>query len=126
MKKQILIICLFFLTALANSASAQEAKRKDMNPEERATKRALMLKQKLNLNDRQVKDLEALFTKQEKDMDAFKDQMKKARETFEKELGTIFTPEQMKQFKEGQAERKEMKADIKEHQKDESKPADSK
>ena len=124
MKKQILALSLFFITAIASTASAQEMKRKEMTSEERATKRAMMLKEKLNLNDKQVKDLEALFVKQDKEMDAIKEQMRKLRENYEKDLSTIFTPDQMKQFKENQAERKEIRADIKEQKKDEAKPAD--
>lgn len=118
MKKQILILWLFLATAIANTASAQEMKRKEVTPEERATKRATMLKQKLNLNDKQVKELEVLFVKQDKEMDAIKEQMRKQREAYEKDLSNIFTPEQMKQFKEMQNERKEIKADIKEQKKD--------
>jgi len=117
MKKQLLVFCLFFVTAIT-TASAQEMKRKEVTSEERATKRATMLKQKLNLNDKQVKELEVLFVKQDKEMDAIKEQMRKQRETYEKDLSNIFTPEQMKQFKEMQNERKEMKADIKEQKKD--------
>ena len=117
MKKQLLVFCLFFVTAIT-TASAQEMKRKEVTSEERATKRATMLKQKLNLNDKQVKDLEVLFVKQDKEMDAIKEQMRKQRETYEKDLSNIFTPEQMKQFKEMQNERKEIKADIKEQKKD--------
>lgn len=117
MKKQLLVLCLFFITAIT-TASAQEAKRKEVTPEERATKRAIMLKQKLNLNDKQVKDLEVLFVSQEKEMESVKEQMRKQRESYEKSLSTIFTPEQMKQFKEMQNERKEIKAEIKEQKKD--------
>lgn len=117
MKKQLLVFCLFFVTAIT-TASAQEMKRKEVTSEERATKRATMLKQKLNLNDKQVKELEVLFVKQDKEMDAIKEQMRKQRETYEKDLSNIFTPEQMKQFKEMQNERKEIKADIKEQKKD--------
>ena len=124
MKKQILALSLFFITAIVSTASAQEMKRKEMTSEERATKRAMMLKEKLNLNDKQVKDLEALFVKQDKEMDAIKEQMRKLRDNYEKDLSTIFTPDQMKQFKENQAERKEIRADIKEQKKDEAKPAD--
>lgn len=117
MKKQLLVLCLFVVTAIT-TASAQEMKRKEVTSEERATKRATMLKQKLNLNDKQVKELEVLFVKQDKEMDAIKEQMRKQRETYEKDLSNIFTPEQMKQFKEMQNERKEIKADIKEQKKD--------
>ena len=117
MKKQLLVFCLFFVTAIT-TASAQEMKRKEVTSEERATKRATMLKQKLNLNDKQVKELEVLFVKQDKEMDAIKEQMRKQRESYEKDLSNIFTPEQMKQFKEMQNERKEIKADIKEQKKD--------
>ena len=117
MKKQLLVLCLFVVTAIT-TASAQEMKRKEVTSEERATKRATMLKQKLNLNDKQVKELEVLFVKQDKEMDAIKEQMRKQRESYEKDLSNIFTPEQMKQFKEMQNERKEMKADIKEQKKD--------
>ncbi len=117
MKKQLLVLCLFVVTAIT-TASAQEMKRKEVTSEERATKRATMLKQKLNLNDKQVKELEVLFVKQDKEMDAIKEQMRKQREAYEKDLSNIFTPEQMKQFKEMQNERKEIKADIKEQKKD--------
>jgi hypothetical protein len=117
MKKQLLVLCLFFITAIT-TASAQEAKRKEVTPEDRATKRAIMLKQKLNLNDAQVKDLEVLFVNQEKEMELVKEQMRKQRESYEKSLSNIFTPEQMKQFKEMQNERKEIKAEIKEQKKD--------
>jgi hypothetical protein len=117
MKKQLLVLCLFFITAIT-TASAQEAKRKEVTPEDRATKRAIMLKQKLNLNDKQVKDLEVLFVSQEKEMESVKEQMRKQRESYEKSLSNIFTPEQMKQFKEMQNERKEIKAEIKEQKKD--------
>jgi hypothetical protein len=117
MKKQLLVLCLFFITAIT-TASAQEAKRKEATPEDRATKRAIMLKQKLNLNDKQVKDLEVLFVNQEKEMELVKEQMRKQRESYEKSLSNIFTPEQMKQFKEMQNERKEIKAEIKEQKKD--------
>jgi hypothetical protein len=117
MKKQLLVLCLFFITAIT-TASAQEAKRKEVTPEDRATKRAIMLKQKLNLNDKQVKDLEVLFVNQEKEMELVKEQMRKQRESYEKSLSNIFTPEQMKQFKEMQNERKEIKAEIKEQKKD--------
>ncbi len=117
MKKQLLVLCLFVVTAIT-TASAQEMKRKEVTSEERATKRATMLKQKLNLNDKQVKELEVLFVKQDKEMDAIKEQMRKQRESYEKDLSNIFTPEQMKQFKEMQNERKEIKADIKEQKKD--------
>ncbi len=116
MKKQLLVICLFFVTAIT-TASAQEMKRKEVTPEERATKRAAMLKQKLNLNDKQVKELEVLFVDQEKEMESIKEQMRKQRDSYEKSLSNIFTPEQMKQFKEVQNERKEIKADIKEQKK---------
>jgi Spy/CpxP family protein refolding chaperone len=122
MKKQLLVFCLFFVTAIT-TASAQEAKRKEITPEERATKRAAMLKQKLNLNDKQVKELEVLFVDQEKEMEVIKEQMRKQRESYEKSLSNIFTPEQMKQFKEAQNERKEIKADIKEQKKDPAKDA---
>ena len=117
MKKQLLVLCLFLTTAIT-TASAQEAKRKEVTPEDRATKRAIMLKQKLNLNDTQVKDLEVLFVNQEKEMELVKEQMRKQRESYEKSLSNIFTPEQMKQFKEMQNERKEIKAEIKEQKKD--------
>ncbi|MFN5347493.1 MAG: hypothetical protein ACK44N_08810 [Bacteroidota bacterium] len=117
MKKQLLVFCLFFATAIT-TASAQEMKRKEASPEERATKRAAMLKQKLSLNEKQVKELEVLFVDQEKEMEAIKEQMRKQRESYEKSLSNIFTPEQMKQFKEMQNERKEIKADIKEQKKD--------
>lgn len=117
MKKQLLVFCLFFVTAIT-TASAQEMKRKEVTPEERATKRATMLKQKLNLNDKQVKELEVLFVNQEKEMETIKEEMRKQRDSYEKSLSNIFTPEQMKQFKEMQNERKEMKADIKEQKKD--------
>jgi hypothetical protein len=117
MKKQLLVLCLFLTTAIT-TASAQEAKRKEVTPEDRATKRAIMLKQKLNLNDKQVKDLEVLFVNQEKEMELVKEQMRKQRESYEKSLSNIFTPEQMKQFKEMQNERKEIKAEIKEQKKD--------
>jgi hypothetical protein len=117
MKKQLLVLCLFFITVIT-TASAQEAKRKEVTPEDRATKRAIMLKQKLNLNDKQVKDLEVLFVSQEKEMESVKEQMRKQRESYEKSLSNIFTPEQMKQFKEMQNERKEIKAEIKEQKKD--------
>ena len=117
MKKQLLVLCLFFITAIT-TASAQEAKRKEVTPEDRATKRAIMLKQKLNLNDKQVKDLEVLFVNQEKEMELVKEQMRKQRESYEKSLSNIFTPEQMKQFKEMQNERKEIKSEIKEQKKD--------
>jgi hypothetical protein len=117
MKKQLLVLCLFIVTAIT-TASAQEMKRKEVTPEDRATKRAAMLKQKLNLNDKQVKDLEVLFVNQEKEMESVKEQMRKQRESYEKSLSNIFTPEQMKQFKEMQNERKEIKADIKEQKKD--------
>ena len=120
MKKQLLVFCLFFVTAIT-TASAQEAKRKEITPEERATKRAAMLKKKLNLNDKQVKELEVLFVDQEKEMEVIKEQMRKQRESYEKSLSNIFTPEQMKQFKEAQNERKEIKADIKEQKKDPAK-----
>ena len=122
MKKQLLVLCLFFVTAIT-TASAQEAKRKEITPEERATKRAAMLKQKLNLNDKQVKELEVLFVDQEKEMEVIKEQMRKQRESYEKSLSNIFTPEQMKQFKEAQNERKEIKADIKEQKKEPAKDA---
>ena len=122
MKKQLLVFCLFFVTAIT-TASAQEAKRKEITPEERATKRAAMLKQKLSLNDKQVKELEVLFVDQEKEMEVIKEQMRKQRESYEKSLSNIFTPEQMKQFKEAQNERKEIKADIKEQKKDPAKDA---
>ncbi|MFM2156119.1 MAG: hypothetical protein RL516_868 [Bacteroidota bacterium] len=122
MKKQLLVFCLFFVTAIT-TASAQETKRKEVTPEERATKRAIMLKQKLNLNDKQVKDLEVLFVNQEKEMELVKEQMRKQRESYEKSLSNIFTPEQMKQFKEMQNERKEIKADIKEQKKEPAKDA---
>ena len=122
MKKQLLVFCLFFVTAIT-TASAQEAKRKEITPEERATKRAAMLKQKLNLNDKQVKELEVLFVDQEKEMEVIKEQMRKQRESYEKSLSNIFTPEQMTQFKEAQNERKEIKADIKEQKKDSAKDA---
>ena len=122
MKKQLLVFCLFFVTAIT-TASAQEAKRKEITPEERATKRAAMLKQKLNLNDKQVKELEVLFVDQEKEMEVIKEQMRKQRESYEKSLSNIFTPEQMKQFKEAQNERKEIKADIKEQKKEPAKDA---
>jgi hypothetical protein len=122
MKKQLLVFCLFFVTAIT-TASAQEAKRKQITPEERATKRAAMLKQKLSLNDKQVKELEVLFVDQEKEMEVIKEQMRKQRESYEKSLSNIFTPEQMKQFKEAQNERKEIKADIKEQKKDPAKDA---
>lgn len=117
MKKQLLVFCLFFVTAITTT-SAQEMKRKEVTPEERATKRATMLKQKLNLNDKQVKELEVLFVNQEKEMETIKEEMRKQRDSYEKSLSNIFTPEQMKQFKEMQNERKEMKADIKEQKKD--------
>lgn len=117
MKKQLLVFCLFFVTAIT-TASAQEMKRKEVTPEERATKRATMLKQKLNLNDKQVKELEVLFVNQEKEMETIKEEMRKQRDSYEKSLSNIFTPEQMKQFKEMQNERKEIKADIKEQKKD--------
>ena len=117
MKKQLLVLCLFVVTAIT-TASAQEMKRKEVTSEERATKRATMLKQKLNLNDKQVKELEVLFVKQDKEMETIKEQMRKQRESYEKSLSNIFTPEQMKQFKEMQNERKEIKADIKEQKKD--------
>lgn len=117
MKKQLLVFCLFFITAIT-TASAQEMKRKEVTPEERATKRATMLKQKLNLNDKQVKELEVLFVNQEKEMETIKEEMRKQRDSYEKSLSNIFTPEQMKQFKEMQNERKEIKADIKEQKKD--------
>jgi hypothetical protein len=120
MKKQLLVLCLFIVTAIT-TASAQEMKRKEVTPEDRATKRAAMLKQKLNLNDKQVKDLEVLFVNQEKEMESVKEQMRKQRESYEKSLSNIFTPEQMKQFKEMQNERKEIKADIKEQKKDPAK-----
>jgi hypothetical protein len=120
MKKQFLVFCLFFVTAIT-TASAQETKRKEITPEERATKRAAMLKQKLNLNDKQVKELEVLFVDQEKEMESIKDLMRKQRESYEKSLSNIFTPEQMKQFKEAQNERKEIKADIKEQKKEPAK-----
>lgn len=120
MKKQLLVFCLFFVTAIT-TASAQEAKRKEITPEERATKRAAMLKQKLNLNDKQVKELEVLFVDQEKEMESIKELMRKQRESYEKSLSNIFTPEQMKQFKEAQNERKEIKADIKEQKKEPAK-----
>jgi len=122
MKKQFLVFCLFFVTAIT-TASAQETKRKEITPEERATKRAAMLKQKLNLNDKQVKELEVLFVDQEKEMESIKDLMRKQRESYEKSLSNIFTPEQMKQFKEAQNERKEIKADIKEQKKEPAKDA---
>jgi hypothetical protein len=122
MKKQLLVLCLFFTTAIT-TASAQEAKRKEVTPEDRATKRAIMLKQKLNLNDKQVKDLEVLFVNQEKEMESVKEQMRKQRESYEKSLSNIFTPEQMKQFKEMQNERKEIKAEIKEQKKDQAQDA---
>ena len=117
MKKQLLVFCLFFVTAIT-TASAQEMKRKEVTPEERATKRAAMLKQKLNLNDKQVKELEVLFVDQEKEMESIKEQMRKQRDSYEKSLSNIFTPDQMKQFKEMQNERKEIKADIKEQKKE--------
>jgi hypothetical protein len=120
MKKQFLVFCLFFVTAIT-TASAQETKRKEITPEERATKRAAMLKQKLNLNDKQVKELEVLFVDQEKEMESIKDLMRKQRESYEKSLSNIFTPEQMKQFKEAQNDRKEIKADIKEQKKEPAK-----
>lgn len=122
MKKQLLVLCLFFVTAIT-TASAQETKRKEITPEERATKRAAMLKQKLNLNDKQVKELEVLFVDQEKEMESIKEMMRKQRESYEKSLSNIFTPEQMKQFKEAQNERKEIKADIKEQKKEPAKDA---
>lgn len=122
MKKQLLVFCLFFVTAIT-TASAQETKRKEVTPEERATKRATMLKQKLNLNDKQVKDLEVLFAKNEREMDAFKEQMRKARENYENDLNNIFTPDQMKQFKEMQLQRKEVKSEIKEQKQDPAKDA---
>jgi len=83
MKKQLLVFCLFIVTAIT-TASAQETKRKDLTPEERATKRAAMLKQKLSLNEKQVKELEALFVDQEKEMETIKEQMRKQRESYEK------------------------------------------
>jgi uncharacterized protein (DUF342 family) len=101
MKKQLLVFCLFFVTAIT-TASAQEMKRKEVTSEERATKRAAMLKQKLNLNEKQVKELEVLFVNQDKEMELLKEQMRKQRESYEKSLSNIFTPEQMKQFKEMQ------------------------
>jgi hypothetical protein len=118
MKKQFLLICFLLITGIATTASAQEIKRKEMTPEDRATKRAIILKEKLSLNDKQVKSLEVLFVNQEKEMESIKEQMRKQRENYEKELSNIFTPEQMKQFKEMQNERKEIKADIKEQKKD--------
>jgi hypothetical protein len=122
MKKQLLVFCLFFVTAIT-TASAQETKRKEVTPEERATKRAAMLKQKLNLNDKQVKELEVLFVDQEKEMESIKELMRKQRESYEKSLSNIFTPEQMKQFKEAQNERKAIKADIKEQKNEPAKDA---
>ena len=83
MKKQLLVFCLFFATAIT-TASAQEMKRKEASPEERATKRAAMLKQKLTLNDKQVKELEALFVDQEKEMETIKEEMRKQRDSYEK------------------------------------------
>ena len=51
-------------------------------------------------------------------MESIKEQMRKQRDNYEKELSSIFNPEQMKQFKEMQNDRKEIKADIKEQKKD--------
>lgn len=118
MKKQFLLICFLLITGFATTVSAQEMKRKEMSPEDRATKRAIMLKEKLSLNEKQVKSLEVLFVNQEKEMESIKEQMRKQRDNYEKELSSIFNPEQMKQFKEMQNERKEIKADIKEQKKD--------
>ncbi len=118
MKKQFLLICFLLITGFATTVSAQEMKRKEMSPEDRATKRAIMLKEKLSLNEKQVKSLEVLFVNQEKEMESIKEQMRKQRDNYEKELSSIFNPEQMKQFKEMQNDRKEIKADIKEQKKD--------
>jgi hypothetical protein len=123
MKKQFLLICFLLITGFATTVSAQEMKRKEMSPEDRATKRAIMLKEKLSLNEKQVKSLEVLFVNQEKEMESIKEQMRKQRDNYEKELSSIFNPEQMKQFKEMQNERKEIKADIKEQKKDPAKDA---
>ena len=123
MKKQFLLICFLLITGITTTVSAQEMKRKEMSPEDRATKRAIMLKEKLSLNEKQVKSLEVLFVNQEKEMESIKEQMRKQRDNYEKELSSIFNPEQMKQFKEMQNERKEIKADIKEQKKDPAKDA---
>ena len=106
-----LFIFSFFTISSAIAQRPQvKHERKEITPEERATRRADALKAKLLLTDEQTEKIKAAILKSEIQRNNDKEQLRKNREDFDKELSTILNNEQMEKY---EAMREENKAKVK-------------
>ena len=117
------ILAISFSLLLAGNIHAQEARPEGhqmengakLTPEQRADKRSQLLKDKLKLSDQQASQVKSAILEFEQNRTGARDDMRKNHESLEVTLGSIFTPEQKKQYDEMQEKRKaEMKARMQE------------
>ena len=114
------LILLCGIIVLSQPAKAQEEPKgspdkqiSKLTPDERATKRAAIFKEKLGLDDKQMAAMKSLLLDREKSSDKLRDQLKKERDDFESQTKKILTPDQFEKLKDLQDDRKERRQDLK-------------
>ncbi len=100
MKNIICLLVLFIGISATGTTFAQERRSaaKQLSAEERANKRAELLKSKLVLTDDQTARVKAAALKAEQERSNDREKAMATRQTFEKELGEILNPEQMEKY----------------------------
>lgn len=130
MKNKIIILCTgFILTGAVQTAFAQQARNKAQGqgsvqqkatPEQRADRRAQLLKAKLMLSDEQAQKVKDASLRQEQSRAADMEKRKSNQDAFEQELRTILNPEQLEKYEAMQEERRDkMKARMEERRTEE-------
>jgi hypothetical protein len=119
-----------------SSAYAQESKpaiqnqqvqqRQQLTPEQRAQRRADLLKAKLMLSDEQTEKVKEASLRLAQNRDANRDDMRKEQEAFDNALRGILNPEQIEKYEAMNEERKErIKARMEERRTEEKRQVDS-
>lgn len=117
------VILLCGIIVLSQPANAQEEKkenkenkenqRPNLTPEERASKRVLLFKEKLGLDEKQTAAMKSLLMEREKSSDKLREQLKKEREDFEAQTKKILTADQFLKLKDLQDDRKDRRQEMK-------------
>lgn len=99
------------LIGLTRIATAQQGgQRKPATPEQRAERRADLLKDKLMLTEEQRNQVYAATLRLEQQRSTDQKEMRQSREAYDNQLQSIFSPEQMEKY---EAMREQRKDDIK-------------